>query len=222
MRYAVDLARSPDGQWWVLSDRSQAPSGAGYSLENRVVGSQLLLPSVATWWCGQPQEMDYVLENLESLVIKQAFPGLRRQPVLGGSLSPAERNALRDRIRDNPSEFVGQEQVRLSTTPVWEQGAFEPRPLVLRAFVVVGDAGVVVMPGGLTRVAPSRDDSLVSSRTGGARKGTWVLGDPGHPDPPASLPRARRRSARVPIEAGEVASRVADNLFWLGRYAVRV
>lgn len=378
VRLAADLARSPDGQWWVLSDRSQAPSGAGYSLENRVVasqllpnefyvsqvrqvapffdaerqalrrlaprpegephvvmltpgpraatyfehsflaghqgftlvegedltvrdervflktleglrqvdvivrrldehgcdpleldanshlgvpglvqavrartvalanalgsgavegpsllaflpslcrfllGEQLLLPSLATWWCGQKRELGHVLEHLDSLVIKPAFPGLEQPTVLGAALSAQELAALRDRIRANPARFVGQEQVRLSTTPVWENGCFEPRPLVLRAFVVQGDTAVTIMPGGLTRVAPSREDPLVSSRTGGASKDTWVLADPEHPEPAALLPRARRRSARVPVQAGEVASRVADNLFWLGRYAERV
>lgn len=378
VRYGADLARSPDGQWWVVSDRSQAPSGAGYSLENRVVssqllpnefyvsqvrqvapffdrerqilrrlaprpegepqvvmltpgprtetyfehsflaghqgftlvegedltvrdervflktleglrqvdvivrrldehdcdpleldaksclgvpglvhavrtgsvmvanalgsgavegasllaflpslsrfllGEQLLLPSIATWWCGQEREMSYVLDNLESLVIKPAFPGPDFQPVLAGALSEAGRAALRDRIRANPAGFVGQEQVRLSTTPVWEEGCFHPRPLVLRAFVALGDTEVAVMPGGLTHVAPSRDDSLVSSRVGGTSKDTWVLSDPEHPDPPGMLPRARHRSARVPFQPGEVPSRVADNLFWLGRYAERI
>ncbi len=275
--HAVDLARSPDGQWWVLADRTQAPSGAGYALENRIVllrnlpeafrdcqvhrlasffraqrdtlmalapqphdqprvvlltpgphnetyfehaylarylgftlveggdltvrdrrvfiktleglqpvdvifrrlddsfcdplelrsdsslgvaglveaaragnvaianalgsgvietaaimpflpglcrhllGEELMLPSVPTWWGGQPGELQYMLEHLDQLVMKRAFPTEAREPIFGRKLSDREKSSLAAELRARPDHFVAQEQVALSAAPVWHQ-----------------------------------------------------------------------------------------------------
>jgi uncharacterized circularly permuted ATP-grasp superfamily protein/uncharacterized alpha-E superfamily protein len=373
--HAVDLARSPDGQWWALADRTQAPSGAGYALENRIVLSrslpevfrdcqvqrvasffrayrealtsldpnrrdhpnvalltpgpynetyfehaylarylgltlveggdltvrdcrvfiktldglepvdvllrrlddsfcdplelrsdsslgvaglleaartghvaianalgsgaietaavmpflpalcrhlldeELMLPSVPTRWCGQPAGLHDALDHLDQLVAKRAFGTSNRDPVFGRRLSEKERSVLAEEIRARPDEFVAQEQVALSTAPVWLGSRLEARPLVLRAFVASAGDSWVVMPGGLTRVARARDVPIVSMQRGGGSKDTWVLSN--GPVSAATLLTSSAGPIRRERRAGELPSRVADNLFWVGRHAER-
>ena len=84
-----------------------------------LLGEDLALPSVPTWWCGQPRECDHVIARLGEMVIKPAFSRVRRDPVFGAQLSRREREALVDEIRARPGEFVGQTALALSTAPVW-------------------------------------------------------------------------------------------------------
>jgi uncharacterized alpha-E superfamily protein len=139
--------------------------------------------------------------------------------VFSGKLTEREKSALAAEMRAHPSEFVGQDQVALSTAPVWLGHGLEPRPLVLRTYVAVAGQSYVVMPGGLTRVAGARDMPVVSMQRGGGSKDTWVLSDGPVSQvsllsPPGATVRHERRATDLP-------SRVADNLFWLGRYAER-
>jgi uncharacterized alpha-E superfamily protein len=91
--------------------------------------------------------------------------------------------------------------------------------MVLRSFLAAGEEGYVVMPGGLTRVAPSIDSQVVSSQAGGVSKDTWILAS--EPEKRVSLLAPSGTPLRLTRTGGEVPSRVADNLFWLGRYAER-
>jgi uncharacterized circularly permuted ATP-grasp superfamily protein/uncharacterized alpha-E superfamily protein len=369
---AVDLARSPDGQWWVLSDRAQAPSGSGYALENRTIvsdvlpdlfrtsnvvrlapffraqretltglvdrdnpriviltpgphnetyfehsylarylgftlvegadltvrdrrvflktidgleqidvilrrvddsfcdplelrgesllgvpglvdaivagnvkvanalgsgvietaaimpflpglcrhllGEQLKLPSVATWWCGQEYALDWVLNHLDSVVVKPAFPSRGMEPVFGSELPQTEKGKFAKQLRARPHEYVAQEQIALSTAPVWENGCLNSRSVVVRTYVLNTGNGWLAFPGGLVRVAEA-EGSVVSMQRGGHSKDAWILWD-GPIDTfsmlrPRSEPVELRRLPRV------VPSSVADNVFWLGRYAER-
>lgn len=373
-RYAVDLGRSPDGQWWALSDRTQTPSGLGYALENRMVSAQILpeafkrshvrplnryfheyrqglfdltrtkrdnprvvlltpgpfnesyfehaylakylgftlvegadlvvrdervylktlgglvpvdiilrrqddaycdplsfrgdsvlgvpgllaavragnvlvanalgtgvletpalsgflpplcrsrlgedlkLPSLATWWCGEAPARRYVLEHLDELVIKPAFPRFGLHPIFGAGLSAAERDDLRRRIEADPSQYVAQEQMALSTAPILSDLGLEPRHVVLRVFAVWSGDGYLVMPGGLTRISNSEDSLVVSMQHGGGSKDTWILTE-GEEEPlPVETVRQPVDVTRTP----DLPSRVADNMFWLGRYLERV
>ncbi|MBL8211723.1 MAG: circularly permuted type 2 ATP-grasp protein [Bryobacterales bacterium] len=374
--YSADLARSPDGNWWVIADRTQAPSGAGYALENRLVASRMLpdvfdklhvqrlatffqtyrdtlrslvpanrenprivlltpgpynetyfehallarylgftlveggdltvrdnrvflktlggllpvdvivrrqddsfcdplelredsmlgvaglvqavrsgncaianalgsglletaapaaflpglcrhlldedlkMPTIATWWCGQPGPFSYVASNLQNLVIKPTFPRPDTQPVFGAKLNASKRRALLDRMLAQPDRFVAQEQVSLSTVPVWENGRLDPRHFVLRVYAVANGDSYSVMPGGLTRVSNSLDSLVVSMQRGGGSKDTWVMAD--HPASEFSLLRPARVAIEVSRATFDLPSRVADNLFWLGRYMERL
>ncbi len=375
-RYGVDLARAPDGQWWVLADRTQAPSGAGYALENRFVisrvlpglyrscqvqrlatffqmerdalrglatrhqenprvvlltpgpynetyfeqvylarylgftlvegadlavrdrcvflktleglqpvdviirrvddtfcdplelrtdsflgvpglvdavragnvavanalgsglvetpslpaflpglcrhllGEELKLPSVGTWWCGQEREFQYVAEHLDQVVVKRAFASSFAEPVFSIKLKASKRAALLAKLRASPLEFVGQEQVALSHAPVWTGRRMVSRPVVLRAYVAaVGDA-YAVLPGGLARVSASQRDPVVSMQSGGGSKDTWILAE--GPVPMVTLVPSLAQSLQLDTTAAEVPSRVAENLYWLGRYAERL
>ncbi len=369
---AVDLARSPDGQWWVLADRTQAPSGAGYALENRIIisdvlpdlfhssqvqllaqffraqrealqalspvadprivlltpgplnetyfehsyiarylgftlvegtdltvrdravflktftglqkvdvilrrvddsfcdplelrgdsllgvpglvdavlagnvrlanalgsgviesasimpflpglcqalrGEKLLLPSVATWWCGQPYARKWVLNNLDSVVLKPAFPARPMEPVFAANLDDEARAKLTAQIEAEPHAFVAQEQVTLSRVPVWESGSLESRPLVLRTYILNTGSGWTVMPGGLVRVA-GEDGQVVSMQRGGHSKDAWVLSN--QPVDRFSLLRPRNVPIELRHDTPPLPSKTGLNFFWLGRYIER-
>ncbi|HYB12642.1 MAG TPA: circularly permuted type 2 ATP-grasp protein, partial [Myxococcota bacterium] len=139
-----------------------------------LLGEELQLPSVATWWCGHADALAYVLDHLDGLVLKPTFSGQGMEPVFGARLSAAEREAFLAQLRARPHAFVAQEQVALSTAPVWDGGSTQPRHIVLRTYSVASDGSYEVMPGGLTRAAVSQDSLVVSMQRGGGSKDTWV------------------------------------------------
>src|SRR5487761_2071231 len=85
-----------------------------------ILGEELKMPTVATWWCGQPQALAHVLENLPKLVIKPAFPDHRHEPIFGARLSARQREKLVAEMQAYPADYVAQEQVALATVPVWD------------------------------------------------------------------------------------------------------
>src|SRR5277367_1778043 len=190
-------------------------------LSRLMLGEELKLPTAATWWCGQPNALRHVVDNLDSLVIKPAFPSKGMEPVFGGKLGPEERSSLAEQIKESPEEFAGQELLNLSTVPAWsEHHDLAPRRVVLRVYLAAKGDSWVVIPGGLARVSPSMDTPVVSMQRGGGSKDTWVLSD--KPVDTFSLQRPRD----VPVElsrgaASDLPSRAADHFFWLGRYAER-
>ncbi len=184
-----------------------------------LLGEELRMPSVATWWCGQPTEREYVIEHLEELVLKPTFPSPRADVVFGEELSAEERSALVNRIRATPHQFMAQERVALSTVPTGGGAGATPRHLVLRVYAVRSGDGYVLMPGGLTRVSPSPDSLVVSSQRGGGSKDTWVLAE--GPVPYTTLIDRVTRPSDVSRASFALTSRVADNLFWLGRMSER-
>ena len=190
-------------------------------LSRRMLGEDLKLPTAATWWCGQPEAMRYVLDNLDFLVIKPAFPSKGMEPVFGGKLRPEERARLVSRIKENPHEFAGQELLNLSAAPVLsEEYGLTPRRVVLRVYLAASGDSWVVIPGGLARVSPSIDTPVVSMQRGGGSKDTWILSE----RPVGNFTLQRPRD--VPVElnrgaVGDLPSRAADHVFWLGRYAER-
>jgi uncharacterized alpha-E superfamily protein len=123
-------------------------------------------------------------------------------------------------MRSDAHQFVAQEQVALSTAPVWTENGLLPRHLVMRVFAVPHGGGYKVMPGGLTRISASLDTLVVSVQRGGGSKDTWVLGRVQEPE--FSLLRPVGRALEVNRATFDLPSRVADNLFWLGRYMERV
>src|SRR3984957_8534363 len=113
----------------------------------RMLGEGLKLPTVATWWCGQPKALRYVLDNLDHLVIKPAFPSKGMEPVFGGKLAADGRSKLIARIRESPHEFAGQELMNLSTVPVWsEERRLTPRRVVLRVYLPARGRLFLCMP----------------------------------------------------------------------------
>jgi uncharacterized circularly permuted ATP-grasp superfamily protein/uncharacterized alpha-E superfamily protein len=184
-----------------------------------LIGEPLKLPSVATWWCGQPAAREYVLEHLDELVIKPAFRTHLRTPDPGKPLTDEERDGLRRQIEFDPDLFVAQERVELSAVPIWENGGFVPKPAGLRVFLVATANGYRVMPGGLTRISPDASGRFISMQRGGSSKDTWVLSDT--PVEGVSLLHSAAQQVELRRTGNNLPSRLADNFFWLGRYSER-
>lgn len=196
-------------------------------LAERVLGEPLAMPAVATWWCGEAPALDYVIEHLSELVIKPAYPSQRMEPVFGSELDDDARAHWAERLRQRPHAYVGQELVKLSQAPVLSgQGApsldrrLLARAIGLRVFAVATPEGWRVMPGGLTRVAGRGDVDILSMQRGGSSKDTWVLSEA--PVSQFSLLKGELGSRDIVRAGPEIASRTAENLYWLGRYAERV
>lgn len=193
------------------------------SLARLSLDEDLTVPNVATWWCGQPRERDHVLERFDELVIAPAFGTtvrgvLETGPVLGGELSGADRAKLVDAIRRRGQDFVGQESVTLSTTPVFQDGRMVPRPMMLRVFVAATPGGWTVMPGAFSRIGHGEDVRAVSMQRGGVSADVWVKSD-GPVDATTLIPSPD--SVPIKRQVGSLPSRAADNMFWLGRYMER-
>jgi uncharacterized circularly permuted ATP-grasp superfamily protein/uncharacterized alpha-E superfamily protein len=187
-------------------------------LSRKLLGEPLKLPSVATWWCGQAPALNWVLDHLDQVVVKPAFPLRAMEPVFGAALATAEKRKMADQLRARPHEYVAQEQVALSAAPVWDHGRLFSRSLVLRTYVLHTASGWIAMPGGLVRVA-GREGPVVSMQRGGNSKDAWVLWD--QPVDTFSMLRPRHQPVELRRGSADLPSRAADNLFWLGRYAER-
>ena len=192
-------------------------------LSRRLLGEELALPNVATWWCGQPRERDEVIERLDRMAIGGAFgdgvPGFAPAATLVGSeLCAQDRARLIDAMRRRGADYVGQEVVKLSTTPFWEDGRLSPRPFTLRVFAAATPEGWRVMPGGFCRISDRADARAFSMGEGVRSADVWVLGDK-----PAEMVTLLPQSEAVKVRRlmGNLPSRAADNLFWLGRYLER-
>jgi uncharacterized circularly permuted ATP-grasp superfamily protein/uncharacterized alpha-E superfamily protein len=185
-----------------------------------VLGEDLLLDSAPTWWCGDPDSLRYVLDHFDQLVIKPAFPAARIEPAFPAELPGEKRDELLARLRHRPRDFVAQARMELSSTPVLDGDALVRRKLVVRSYLAAdAGGGFAFMPGGMTRVSATADAPVVSMQLGGGSKDTWVLTDAAVCEF-SLLPAS---GVRVPVTrtGGDLPSRAADNLFWLGRYAER-
>ncbi|MEZ4862826.1 MAG: circularly permuted type 2 ATP-grasp protein [Caldilineaceae bacterium] len=188
-------------------------------LAKHFFNEELILPAAATWWCGQPRELKYVLEHLDQLVIKPLTRQAYTSTIFGKKLSKRGLAQLRARIKAQPNLFVGQEEVSFSTTPCLVDGQIVARHSVLRTFAVARQDHYTVMPGGLTRSAPDQDTFIVSNSAGGSSKDTWVLSS--KPQHHISLWQQAVKIDQVYESERLLASRAAENLFWVGRYAER-
>ena len=187
-------------------------------LSRHLTGETLTLPSVATWWCGQSYALDWVLDHLDSVVLKPAFPSRGMEPVFGAKLEPREKAKLIAQLSASPHEFVAQEQVALSNAPVWGNSHLYARSVVLRAYVVNTGDGWTAIPGGLVRVAET-EGSVVSMQRGGHSKDAWVLWD--SPVDTFSMLHPRNQPVMLHRGSPDLPSSVADRVFWLGRYVER-
>lgn len=188
----------------------------------RLLGEDLLMPSIATWWCGQKAERDHVAKNIEKMVIGPAYSRLpffddNGQSVLGSSLRKAAKESVGDWLSSEGSKLVGQEVVTLSTTPAYVNGKLVPRPMSLRVFAARTENGWQIMPGGFARIGSGPDVAAIAMQAGGAAADVWIVSDKPVPKP-TLLPPEESFTRNMP---GSLPSRAADNLYWLGRYIER-
>jgi len=182
----------------------------------RVLGQPLHLPSVPTWWCGEPDGRRQVLARLDQLLVKPIGRELGAETKLGWELSAAERDELRRRIEARPHCWVGQERLDLATVPALTDAGLAPRHAVTRAFLVARHDSYVAMPGGLGSVATTAGGQFIAKRDATAYKDLWVLASE-----PEDLGGFWLRGGRQVASAEAMSSRAAENMFWLGRYAER-
>ena len=192
------------------------------ALCKRLLGEALKMPSVATWWCGEPAALEQAINKLDQLVIKPSFPQLRQYPVFGQDLKGSERTAFINKMRANPKNYVAQELVRLSQAPVWKPGppgGMSACAIGLRVYACATPNGYVVMPGGLTRVATGPDARIITMQRGGGSKDTWVQ-TRSQVDAHSLLKRSITSRDLIRDDT-HLSSRVAENLFWFGRNSER-
>ncbi|TAJ39355.1 MAG: hypothetical protein EPO55_12645 [Reyranella sp.] len=185
----------------------------------RLLDQPLGLPSLDVWWLGEPSAAAFVMANLDAMIVRPCL-GNDREPIVVGMLEPAERKALEERLRAQPGQFVAQHPFTPSLSPKWDGKGLAPATVVMRVFVSADGDGYRVLPGGLAR-EPMGDTALRSlSRLNGSLKDVWVLAEDAAD---VELP-ATRRFHQLAVERGgaDLQSRVADNLFWLGRYIERL
>ncbi len=193
------------------------------ALCRRVLKEDLRLPNIATWWCGHKAAREAILADMDATVFAGAFgnalPGGTPYGTMpGGSLTGDEKAKLRAAILQRGIDYIGQEPMSLSTTPVWIDGHLVPRPFVLRVFAARTPDGWQVMPGGFCRTSDRADARAVVMGAGVESADVWVLGEK-----PAALVTLLPADGAVRIRRilGNLPSRAADNLFWFGRYLER-
>lgn len=141
------------------------------------LGEEPLLNNVPTWRCREPEALSYVLEHLGELVVKEVSGSGGYGMLVGPHATRAQIAEFALKLAANPSDFIAQPTLALSTCPVCVADGFAPRHVDLRPFVLYGAQGARVVPGGLTRVAMTENSLVVNSSQGGGTKDTWVVDD---------------------------------------------
>nr|WP_315159210.1 circularly permuted type 2 ATP-grasp protein [uncultured Flavobacterium sp.] len=177
----------------------------------------LLLNSIATWWCGQTKELDFVLANLPKLIIKKTNRKQGFRSIYARLLNKEQLEDLKNLIIKNPAAYVAQEEVSLSTAPAFINGTIEPRYAAIRAFLIADGDDYNVMQGGLTRSSAVKDKFEISNQLGGISKDTWIITDVPTEYQEKSVERKNTNNQLN----NSLTSRNAENLFWLGRLSER-
>ncbi|WP_343222185.1 circularly permuted type 2 ATP-grasp protein [Novosphingobium profundi] len=189
-----------------------------------LLGEEPILPSIATWWCGQASEGATVARRLDQLALLPAFGQpveglLGRDPVAGARLCEEPRALFLEALRRRPMDYCGQEIVQLSTAPAIIEGTVVPRPFTLRAFVARrADGSWTVMPGGFARLSSDHALPTTMMGEGDLSADVWVVDEKA-----AEQHQRTTLSGEPPISRGGgiLASQAADNLYWFGRYNQR-
>jgi uncharacterized circularly permuted ATP-grasp superfamily protein len=134
-----------------------------------------IIPNVPTYLASEPEDLKFILANLEKLVVKAANESGGYGMLMGPKATQAEIAAFRAKIEDEPRNYIAQPMISLSRHPTHiENSTFEGRHIDLRPYIISGEKTIVI-PGGLTRVALRKDSLVVNSSQGGGSKDTWVL-----------------------------------------------
>ena len=189
-----------------------------------VLGEDLMVPDARRWWLGDSTSRRHVLANLDRMVIHPAQegtgrPGRAQYGRVGADLSDSERRALKDEIELHGNLLVAEERIGFGTTPTFTPDGLVPKPFAMRLFVAATADGFTVMPGGLA-MAVAPDMAVALSAPEARTRDVWVVAD-GEMPPHRSLWQPTIETARVQRSQRVIQSRVADDLFWLGRYGER-
>ncbi len=217
----------------------ESPALLGFlpALCRHLLGEDLQLPALPTWWCGERSAMEEVLPQLQDCAIKATYPGSAHHgnfdAVMGGSLNPNLLDEWAGRIVRQSEDHTIQAYLPLSQMPTWQPpdddesdvadaaraGKLAPKSVILRVFAVSdGQQSWRVLPGGLARVAGASAD-IASMQHGGSSADVWVMTQ-GSVDT-TTLLRPPLTASALSQRKRLVTSRAAENLFWLGRYTER-
>ncbi|NCB13161.1 MAG: hypothetical protein EOM78_16180, partial [Erysipelotrichia bacterium] len=187
------------------------------NIASYLLNEELILPQIATWWCGQKKELDFVLENLKNLIVKKIDRTDNIEIYFGNKLNETQLLQLKEKIEKTPQYYVGQEIIDFSTTASFSKGKVEPRNTVIRAFSYLQNEEYNVLQGGLVRVSPSKDSLVVSNQKGGASKDLWILGK----DEEFNSNNIFKNRVFIDSRLENISTKRAENLFWMGRYLSR-
>jgi uncharacterized circularly permuted ATP-grasp superfamily protein/uncharacterized alpha-E superfamily protein len=183
-----------------------------------VMGQELILPGINTWWCGEKTALDYVVNNFNDLIIKPISKQQNIDSFMPSELSPKLREQMLSRLLAQPHLYAAQTRIQYATTPTLVDGHFQASPTIQRTFITARDNNYVVMPGGMSVVVSNpncwnsdNDATLIS-------KDIWILG--AEPERLDTLWN-NIEPADDFSETGSLPSRAAENFFWLGRLAER-
>ena len=201
----------------------EAPAFAPFlpALCRRLLGGELRLPAVTTWWCGQAQALGEVRAALDTFAIHPVFDP-DPVPLDPALLSSEDRATFEAQLMRHPERFVAREKMAPSAVPCLgpaQDRRFVPRPVVLRVMALWHEGEWVVLPGGLARIVADHSVYRSALRHGGVAKDVWVLAEQEAAVPPRVAPPPPVSGARPD---GELRSRTADDLFWLGRHVERL
>ena len=139
------------------------------------LGEEPILKNVPTWRCRDAEDLAYVLDHLDELVVKEVHGSGGYGMLIGPTASKATIEAFRHKLKRDPEGFIAQPTLALSTCPTCTESGLAPRHVDLRPFVLTGSQDVTIIPGGLTRVALQEGSLVVNSSQGGGTKDTWIL-----------------------------------------------
>ena len=200
----------------------ETPAISAYlpALCSKLLHEALELESVPTYYCGDSHQLVQVLAEFDNMVLKPTFSEGHVDPTFVHQLGADARETLRRRLLAAPHEYVAQRFIPAAKTPVITGGQMHSRAYVLRCFATSRQAqDYHIMPSGLGLVATSDDELAVSLHRGARSKDVWIISDDDIEDSlvvPPSNP-----AIELSRGGGDLPSRVADNLYWLGRYAER-
>jgi len=202
----------------------ESPALAAFlpAISQRLFGEKLVLPSLASWWCGEAAALEQGLPQLDKMVVKPTSAVLARaqrwDTEIAARLDDDGRERLAARIRARPDDHTLQEYLPMSEVAVWRAGSLQPRQAMLRVYAIAdGDGHWHALAGGLTRIAG--EQQVVTMARGGSSIDTWVMTRSAVDSfsmLPGALSAAVLETARRPVT-----SRAAENLFWMGRYTER-
>jgi uncharacterized circularly permuted ATP-grasp superfamily protein len=139
------------------------------------LGEEAILPNVETYLLDDPKQREFVLANIEKLVVKAVGEAGGYGMLVGPHATTEQHQQFRDLIVQNPRNYIAQPTLALSRAPCFIDGHVEPRHVDLRPYILYGGDKVTIIPGGLTRVALVKGSLVVNSSQGGGSKDTWVL-----------------------------------------------
>lgn len=191
----------------------ESPAIQGFlpGIAQRLMGEDLRLPSLPTWWLGEAAALADVRGTMDGKLLRSTFPRDSRTSQVH------EPHGVQ--LDQDPDAWTVQGRLRFSRAPIWGGSALTPRPAMVRVYAIADGGGRWhVLPGGMTRVS-QREDSSVSMQRGGTSLDTWVLTE-GPVDTFSMLPQ-RLQVDDIAERRRPVSSRTGENLFWLGRYTER-